>query len=427
VTERWGVIADDVTGACDVAAELRELGLDVAVMLGVPDPADVPDDVDVVVVGLGTRTAPRDRAIAESLAAAEALRAAGAGRWYQKYCSTFDSTDEGMIGPVAEALTDAGGYARSVGTPATPHADRTVYRGHLFVGDRLLSESPLATHPLTPMTDSDLLRVLGRQTTRPVALLGLATVHRGPDAVRAAIASAPAGHLIADALGDDDLDILAAALDDEDAAAVLPGGGAGLITALGRRLAARRTDREPTPPDTVDDGPALVLAGSASAQSRAQLGHAGGPTVVIDAVRADASPDREVQQAVAAIRADLADGRLPIVSAGHDQDAVATAQRALGIARAAEVVEQVLAGVGVAAVAELGVRRLLVAGGESSGAVTRALGLKSLRLTRRVDPGVAWATGRATAIPGAPVLAVLLKSGNFGAVDLFERAWEEAP
>src|SRR5690606_18835428 len=150
------------------------------------------------------------------------------------YCSTFDSTDDGMIGPVAEALADAGGFARSVGTPATPHSDRTVYRGHLFVGDRLLSESPLATHPLTPMTDSDLVRVLGRQASRPVALVELATVRRGADAVRAAIASAPGGHVLVDALGDDDLDILAAALDDEDAAAALPGGGAGLITALGR-------------------------------------------------------------------------------------------------------------------------------------------------------------------------------------------------
>jgi uncharacterized protein YgbK (DUF1537 family) len=427
VTERWGVIADDVTGACDVAAELRQLGLDVAVMLGVPDPAEVPTDVDVVVVGLGTRAAPRERAVADSLAAAQALRAAGAGRWYQKYCSTFDSTDEGMIGPVAEALADAGGYTRSVGTPATPHADRTVYRGHLFVGDRLLSESPLATHPLTPMTDSDLVRVLGRQTSRPVALLELATLHRGPDAVRAAIASAPAGHLIADALGDDDLDILAAALDDEDAASILPGGGAGLITALGRRLAARATGREPTPPEPVGDGPSLVLAGSASAQTRAQLEAAGGATVAVDAMRASSSPDREVRQALAAIRADLANRRLPIVSAGHDQDAVAAAQRTLGIARAAEVVERVLAGIAVAAVAELGVRRLLVAGGESSGAVTRALGLASLRLTRRVDPGVAWATGRATAMQDTPVLAVLLKSGNFGGVDLFARAWAEAP
>ena len=170
-----------------------------------------------------------------------------------------------------------------------------------------------------------------------------------------------------------------------------------------------------------------MLAGSASAQSRAQLDHVGGPTVVLDAVRADRSPEREVAQALAAIRADLTNVRLPVVSAGHDADAVATAQRSLGIARAAELIEAALAAIAVAAVTDLGVRRLLVAGGESSGAVTRALGLRSLRLTRRVDPGVAWATGRATAVEGEPVLAVLLKSGNFGGIDLFERAWTSAP
>ncbi|GMA91035.1 hypothetical protein GCM10025869_15640 [Homoserinibacter gongjuensis] len=245
MTDRWGVIADDVTGACDVAAELRELGLEVAVVLGVPDAADIPRDVDAVVVGLGTRTAPREVAVADSLAAAAALQEAGAGRWYQKYCSTFDSTDEGMIGPVADALVDAGGYRASAGTPATPHSDRTVYRGHLFVGDRLLSESPLAHHPLTPMTDPDLVRVLGRQTPRPVTLVDRRALDEGADAVAARLANAR-GHVLADALDDGDLDVLAAAID-RPALDVLPGGGAGLITALGRRIRAAHTGATPRP------------------------------------------------------------------------------------------------------------------------------------------------------------------------------------
>lgn len=422
MTDRWGVIADDVTGACDVAAELRELGLEVAVVLGVPDAADIPRDVDAVVVGLGTRTAPREVAVADSLAAAAALREAGAGRWYQKYCSTFDSTDEGMIGPVADALVDAGGYRASAGTPATPHSDRTVYRGHLFVGDRLLSESPLAHHPLTPMTDSDLVRVLGRQTPRPVTLVDRRALDEGADAVAARLADAR-GHVLADALDDGDLDVLAAAIE-RPGLDVLPGGGAGLITALGRRIRAAHAGATPETPDA---GARLVLAGSASARTREQLAAAGGPTVVVDAVRAAGDRAGAIAETLDGIRTDLAAGRLPIVSAGHDAEAIAAAQTALGVGAAADAVEAVLAEVARAAVAELGVRGLLVAGGETSGAVTRALGLRALRLTRRVDPGVAWASGRATAVAGEPVLGVLLKSGNFGGVDLLTRAWEEAP
>ncbi len=422
MAERWGVIADDVTGACDVAAELRELGLEVAVVLGVPDAAAVPRDVDAVVVGLGTRTAPRERAVADSLAAASALRDAGAGRWYQKYCSTFDSTDEGMIGPVADALLDAGGYRASAGTPATPHSDRTVYRGHLFVSDRLLSESPLARHPLTPMTDPDLVQVLGRQTPRPVSLVDHRALLRGADAVAADLAAAD-GHVLADALDDADLDVLAAAID-TPGVEVLPGGGAGLITALGRRVRPAHAGAAPELPDA---GARLVLAGSASARTREQLAAAGGPTVVVDAVRAADDRATAVAEALADIRAELDAGRLPIVSAGHDPEAIAVAQQRLGVAAAADAVEAVLAEAAHVAVAELRVRRLIVAGGETSGAVTRALGLRALRLTRRVDPGVAWATGRATAVAGEPVLGVLLKSGNFGGVDLFTRAWEEAP
>lgn len=422
MTDRWGVIADDVTGACDVAAELRELGLEVAVVLGVPDAADIPQDVDVVVVGLGTRTAPRERAVADSLAAASAVREAGAGRWYQKYCSTFDSTDEGMIGPVADALVDASGSRASVGTPATPHSDRTVYRGHLFVGDRLLSESPLAHHPLTPMTDPDLVRVLGRQTPRPVSLVDHRAVREGADAVAARLADAD-GHVLADALVDDDLDVLAAAID-RPGSNVLPGGGAGLITALARRVRPAHGGASLEAPDA---GARLVLAGSASSRTREQLAVADGPTVVVDAVRAATDQPRVVAETLDGIRADLAAGRLPIVSAGHDPEAIAAAQSALGVDAAAAAVEAVIAEVALAAVEQLGVRRILVAGGETSGAVTRALGLRALRLTRRVDPGVAWAVGRATAATGAPVLGVLLKSGNFGGVDLLTRAWEETP
>lgn len=420
---RWGVIADDVTGACDVAAELRAIGLEVAVVLGVPADDDLPGDVDVVVAGLGTRTAPRERAVAESLAAAEALAAAGYGRWYQKYCSTFDSTDDGMIGPVGESLLSAAGLDGTAGTPATPHADRTVYRGHLFVGDRLLSESSLASHPLTPMTDPDLVRVLSRQTELPVGSIPLRTVHAGPAAVAAGLAAAPP-HALLDALDDADLDVLAAALDPDDGPAPrrLAAGGAGLITALGRRIA--RTPRPSTPAPEVPDGAGIVLVGSASDRTRAQLYAVGGPTATISAVAAVADPAAEAARVLALVVAQLRNGIRPIVSASHDRTAIAAAQAEFGTGVAANAVEDVLARVARGAVDRLGVRRLLVAGGESSGAVTRGLGLRALRLTERVDPGVAWAVG--TAGTRTPV-AVLLKSGNFGGVDLFARAWESAP
>jgi uncharacterized protein YgbK (DUF1537 family) len=290
------------------------------------------------------------------------------------------------------------------------------------VGDRLLSESPLAHHPLTPMTDPDLVRVLGRQTPRPVSLVDRRALGEGADAVAVRLAAA-GGHVLADALDDADLDVLAAAID-RPGVEVLPGGGAGLITALGRRMRPAHAGATPELPDA---GARLVLAGSASARTREQLAAAGGPTVTVDAVRAAADRAGAVAEALAGICADLESGRLPIVSAGHEPEAIAAAQHRLGVAVAADAVEAVLAEVARAAVAELDVRRVLVAGGETSGAVTRALGLHALRLTRRVDPGVAWATGRAAAIAGQPVLGVLLKSGNFGGVELFTRAWEVAP
>jgi uncharacterized protein YgbK (DUF1537 family) len=420
---RWGVLADDVTGACDVAAELRAVGLEVAVVLGVPDVEHLPRDVDVIVVGLGTRTAPRERAVAETLTAARALAAAGHGRWYQKYCSTFDSTDDGMIGPVADALLAEAALDGSAGTPATPHADRTVYRGHLFVGDRLLSESSLASHPLTPMTDSDLVRVLSRQTEHPVGSIPLRTVHAGPAAVAAELAAAPR-HVLLDALDDADLDVLAAALDPDDGPAPhrLAGGGAGLMTALGRRIP--RAARAAVDGPAVSEGPGIVLVGSASDRTRAQLDAVGGPTTTIDAHAAVADPAAEAERVLDVVAGLLADGRRPVVSASHDRAAIAQAQAAHGTEVAAVAVEDVLARVARHAVERLGVRRLLVAGGESSGAVARGLGLRALRLTERVDPGVAWAVGVTDS--GTPV-AVLLKSGNFGGVDLFERAWGCAP
>ncbi|MCG7287652.1 four-carbon acid sugar kinase family protein, partial [Cellulomonas sp. ACRRI] len=208
---RLGVVADDVTGACDLADAVRDAGGSAVVVLGVPGPGLAMPPCDAAVVALRTRTASVGQAVAESVAAASWLLDRGAAAIYQKYCSTFDSTDEGTIGPVADALLDLlGPGAVSVGTPATPRAGRTQYQGHLFVGDRLLSESSLRHHPLTPMTDPDLVRVLGRQTARPVGLLprgGLRATD--PGGALARVVRDGAAHVLADALTDDDLDALA--------------------------------------------------------------------------------------------------------------------------------------------------------------------------------------------------------------------------
>lgn len=428
-TARIGVIADDVTGACDVAAELVHDGHAVDLILDVPAPDDDPSageggEASFVVIGLRTRTAPRARAVGDTLAAAGWLRSRGITRWYQKYCSTFDSTDEGMIGPVAEALMDAAGRTWSVGTPCTPHADRTVYRGHVFVGGRLLSESPLAHHPLTPMTDPDLVRVLARQSSRAVGLVDHRTVSAGSAAVVRAIRGSRSPHILLDALDDEDLDVLAEAVDElGDACAV--GGGAGLVTALGRRMPRAPRASSSAFPDIA--GPGLIVVGSASSRTREQIAFAGGITATVDVRAAAADPAAEVARCagLVAAHAERHPGRPALISASHDPSALRAAQDALGVGAAAALAEELLAGITCAAVATVGVRRLLVAGGETSGAVARALGIARLRLTRRVDPGVAWSRGVARTLPGTPELDVLLKSGNFGGADLFVRAWAQ--
>lgn len=447
-----GVIADDLTGATDVGAALREEGLRTVLVLGVPEPDELADlaagGADAVVVALKTRTAPVVEAVEASRRAARVILDAGAPRLYQKYCSTFDSTDEGNIGPVAEALLDelagagAAGTARSLGTPATPRVGRTQYQGHLFVGDRLLSESPLRDHPLTPMRDADLVRVLGRQTSCAVALVPHAAVRGGVDAVVAALESGSAPHVLADALGDADLDVLAEAVERmpnssqvPDSPRWLTGGGAGLARALARRIAAahvasaedRATTDAPPDPDPVPDGGRLVLSGSASAQTRVQVAAATGPRVRVDPLaraRVDGEAARLRAELDAALQAASPSGAAVLVTATDDPAAVRRVQAELGADAAAELVERTLGDLARHAVTHGGVTRVLVAGGETSGAVAAALGVRVLELGRTVAPGVPWTR---TVLPDGTAIALLLKSGNFGDDDLFDTAWGWAP
>lgn len=434
-----GAVADDLTGACDLAAGVAGAGLATTVLLGAP--AEWPN-AEALVVALKSRTADPSVAVEASAAAAAWLLCHGTERLYQKYCSTFDSTDRGNIGPVADALASAAAgrdagtrTALTVGTPATPAVGRTQYQGHLFVGDRLLSESSMREHPLTPMCDSDLVRMLGMQTSGAVALLGHETVRAGVDAIRAELrrhSESDTAHVLVDAVCDADLDALALALNDPGAFArpIVAAGAAGVGSALARAAA---TGREPRDRDSDSTSPVaarnrLIISGSASARTRQQVAAFPGATVTIDPIAlADNGDIASVLAAVA--RAFENDPGTPVlVSATESPDEVRRVQSLLGTATAARFVEGALARVAAHAVQTLGVSHLIVAGGETSGAVAAALRLSALRVGRSAAAGVPWMVAEpVTGAVASDRIAVLFKSGNFGECDLFSTAWEYAP
>ena len=411
-----GVIADDFTGATDVAGMLVQAGMATLLTTGVPD-SGAALDADAVVVALKSRTTAPADAVRDSLSALDRLRAAGCRRFYFKVCSTFDSTPRGNIGPVAEALMAALGADFAIACPAFPENGRSVYRGHLFVGDLLLSDSGMREHPLTPMTDANLVRWLQAQTKGRVGLLRHDAVAAGVDAVSARIAALRAEGVriaIADAIDDSDLRTLAAACADLP----LLVAGSGLALGLPAAYAARgwlRPDATVAALPTVG-GHAAVLSGSCSTATNAQVQHwrqAGRPAFRIDALQlAQGTP--QAAQALA-----WAEPLLPtqpvLVYATASADEVKATQQQLGVERAGVLVEACLAEVATG-LHERGVRRLVVAGGETSGAVTLALQVQRLRVGTPIDPGVPW-----TQAEGRPLL-LALKSGNFGSVDFFAKA-----
>ncbi len=430
-----GVIADDYTGATDVASMLVRAGLRTVQWLGVPqaaaavtpgDPqagADV--DVDAVVVALKSRTIAAADAVAQSLATLRWLQAAGARQIYFKVCSTFDSTPAGNIGPVAEALLAALGSTFTIVCPAFPENGRSVYRGHLFVGDQLLSDSGMREHPLTPMTDSNLVRVLQAQCRQPVGLLGHDDVAGGIEATHQRIAALRRDGVvlaIADAVSDSQLRTLGAAAGDLP----LLVAGSGLALGLPALYAARgwvrlQDDAARLDPQT---GPGAVLAGSCSQATQAQVAAwcaAGRPARAIDAlalaagrpVVADSLAWAKAQTQAQA-KAQRAAGPV-LLYATLPAAGLRSVQAELGAARAGALVEQALASIARGLV-EQGVQRLVVAGGETSGAVVQALGVQQLRIGAAICPGVPW-----TQAVGRP-LWLALKSGNFGGPEFFAQA-----
>jgi uncharacterized protein YgbK (DUF1537 family) len=417
-----GAIADDFTGATDLANTLVRQGMRTVQLIDVPDATTALPDADAIVVALKSRTIPAADAVRQSLAALAWLRRAGTRQILFKYCSTFDSTDAGNIGPVADALLDALGSDFTVFCPAFPENGRTIYKGYLFVGDVLLSESGMRDHPLTPMRDPSLVRVLQRQTKRKVGLVPYATVAKGSDGIRAAFAALRRDgfhNAVIDAVGDGDLLALGAAIADLP----LITGGSGI--ALGLPENFRRagllapSDAAGTLP--VVRGAEAVIAGSCSTATLAQVAamRARRPVFDIDPLALAEGADA-VGAALDFAARELAGGPI-LISASAPPEQVRQVQERLGRGRAGALVETALAEIARRLV-ERGVRRLVVAGGETSGAVVKALGITGLRIGPQIDPGVPW-----TASLGEKPLLLALKSGNFGGTDFFLRSFSVLP
>jgi uncharacterized protein YgbK (DUF1537 family) len=416
-----GCVADDLTGATDLALTLTREGMRTVQTVGPPDPDFDYAAVDAVVVALKSRTIPAGEAVAQSRDALALLRAGGARRILFKYCSTFDSTPAGNIGPVAEALMADLETDLTIACPAFPTNGRTIYQGRLFVGRQLLSESPMKDHPLTPMTDADLVAVLQAQTIGRVDLVPFATVDAGAEVIGAAFAAARAAGarlLIVDALTDRHLREIGAAAAD----LALITGGSGVALGLAEAYRARGWLGPAEGAGRLDPvaGRDVMLAGSCSAATRRQVEvaiAAGTPALRVDplAVAAGAiSPEAAIAFARAA-------ERTPLIYSSADPDAVRAAQARLGRDEAGAAVERFLAAVAVG-LRDAGFRRFLVAGGETSGAVVGALGVRALRIGPEIDPGVPWTRS----VGDEAALLLALKSGNFGADDFFLKAWSVA-
>lgn len=419
-----GCIADDFTGATDLASMLVRNGMATVQVIGVPT-GPLPE-ADAVVVALKSRTAPVGQAVAESLAAAEALLAAGARQLFFKYCSTFDSTDEGNIGPVADALLKRLGSGFAIACPAFPANARSIYQGHLFVGGRLLNESGMENHPLTPMKDPDLVRVLARQTEGGVGLIPFAVVEQGAAAIRQAmtrLAESGRRYAIVDAVTDAHL----LAIGEACAAHALVTGGSGV--AMGLPANFRRAGLLPERGDAARLPPArglcAVVAGSCSRATLGQIGFARdhAPVLELDPL---ATPDAAAlaRQALAWAEDKLDAERPVVIAASATPEKVAALQQRLGRDAAGALVEQALATVAEGLVAR-GVGRLVVAGGETSGAVVQRLGIATLRIGAEIDPGVPWTFADMPRASGATPAGIhlALKSGNFGARDFFLKAF----
>jgi 3-dehydrotetronate 4-kinase len=414
----YGAIADDFTGATDLAGLLARSGVRVSLRIGVPK--QLPSDTaPLEIIALKCRTTPVEDAVAEALAALDWLRKSGAQRFFWKYCSTFDSTPRGNIGPVAEALMQTLAAHQTIYCPAFPENGRAIFMGNLFVGELPLDESPMKDHPLTPMRDANLMRLLAPQVTLPVGLANRQVVAKGAEALRqklSSLASEGVAHVVVDAVANDDLSIIAEACSDM---VLMTGGSAVAMPLPAIWISQGLMQKSDAALGTIhENGPAIILSGSCSAMTNRQVdahlaqGH---PAFKLDPLELAANG------ATAAL--DWLSGQesrqAPLIYATAAPGAVRAAQTELGVARAGALIEDALAACAVRA-RDLNFRRFVVAGGETSGAVTKALGISQLTIGREIAPGVPWCF----AMTAGHAVAITLKSGNFGSEDFFTTALE---
>ena len=417
-----GCIADDFTGATDLANNLVRAGMRVVQAIGVPVQA-LDAQADAVVVALKSRTLPAREAIAQSLAALRWLQAQGAQQIYFKYCSTFDSTPLGNIGPVTEALMDALGTDFTIATPAFPDNHRTVFKGYLFVGDVLLNESGMQNHPLTPMTDANLVRVLQGQCTGKVGLIDHQVVAQGASAIQARMAQLRSQGVrvaVVDAISNQDLMRLGPAL----RGMPLVTAGSGVAIGLPGNFGLSPSSTASALPPAA--GWQAVVSGSCSLATNRQVQAfiaSGRPALAVDplqiAARKAAGGD-VVTDALAWAQPLLAQGPVLVYSSA-DVQAVKAVQGQLGAEASGHLVEHTLAAIARGLVG-LGVRQLVLAGGETSGACVQALHITQLKIGPQIDPGVPWCHAQSDAAAGAG-LHLTLKSGNFGSDDFFSKAF----
>jgi uncharacterized protein YgbK (DUF1537 family) len=417
-----GCIADDFTGATDLANNLVRAGMRVVQTIGVPE-APLDCVVDAVVVALKSRTVAPAEAVRQSLQALAWLQSQGSRQIYFKYCSTFDSTPQGNIGPVTEALMDALGADFTIATPAFPDNQRTVFKGHLFVGDLLLNESGMQNHPLTPMKDANLVRVLQAQCQRAVGLVDYAVVAQGEAAIRARMAQWRAqgvGVAIVDAVSNDDLLRLGPALKGMP----LVTGGSGVAIGLPANFGLAPSLVASAL--TAAKGLQAVVSGSCSLATQRQVqafvasGRPALPLAPLQIAKQVAAGVDVAAEVLAWAAPFIAQGPVLVYSTA-DPAAVKAVQSRLGVQEAGDLVERTLASIARALV-QHGVRQLVVAGGETSGACVQALNIRQMRIGPQIDPGVPWCHAPSDAA-GHEGLHLTLKSGNFGADDFFTRAF----
>lgn len=408
-----GCIGDDFTGSSDLANTLAKGGMRTVQYNGVPK-SDSDRSVDAGVVALKTRSISAGEAVTQSLAALEWLRRQGCRQYLFKYCSTFDSTPGGNIGPVLDALVDALGAASAIVCPAFPATGRSIYQGHLFVNDRLLSESGMEKHPLTPMTDPDLRRWLARQTTRRIGHIPYGVVAEGSSLIRNALEAAStsgSSYLVVDAILDKDLIAIGEAAEAE----ILLSGGSGIALGLPANFRRAGLISTATTHWVGIQGPAAALCGSCSTMSRRQIAEhqKSRPSRVVEVdalVDGTANPVEYAQWTI-----DQQQHGLPLVFSSAEPEAVAAAQKRYGRERVATAVEGFFGELARQLVSR-GIRRLVTAGGETSGAIVSALGISSFEIGPEIAPGV-------PALKAGDLDMVLaLKSGNFGSAEFFETA-----